>query len=346
MTASSFEEEWPALAARLGKRMARSCPDACEREDLVQEVGLRLFRMWDRVDDRPLWPLVLTIALNLRRDAHRSWHEPAILLTQDLPASFDVEREGLARVELRRVQQALQLLSEAHRSVLLAEIGKLPPMDMTPASMKMTRMRARRRLHQLLDSGSGAFALIPLRFKDRLIGWRNETARRLLSIRHDVDLAPFAAGVVAAAITLTAPAPASVTEPRDRVDLASNIKTAAVDIGEAKSGKQGEAAQTGQSSGPVRRGSAVGTSTDDGTSSGPGSYRVGLPGGEAEVAAEGMFAGSRLALGPIAPTACIGAPGSGSCGTNDGPLIKMRVGFKYGSHRIEREIIVDPGTSL
>ena len=345
MTSGSFEEQWPPLAARLGKRMARSCPDACEREDLVQEVGLRLFRMWDRIDDRPLWPLVLTIALNLRRDAHRAWHEPVMPLTQDPPATFDVEREGLARVELRRVHEALQLLSAAHREVLLAEIGNLPPANMTAGAMKMTRMRARRRLNQLLEGSGGTFILVPTAFKERLVGWRNALVTRAASLGQ-ADLVPYAAGVMAAAITLAAPAAPSMDRSIEGgFELAGTIPSGTTAESGDVANKSRLLAASGQSFSPQRTEPARGSSAGDESTRGDG-YAVELPGGEAEVAAEGMFAGSRFALGPVAPAVCLGSPGSGSCGTHDGPLIKMRVGVKYGEYRIEREISVDPGTEL
>ena len=343
-TQGSFEDQWPPIAARLTKRMARSCPDPTEREDLVQEVGLRLFRMWDRVDDRPLWPLVLTIALNLRRDACRAWHEPAMPLTHDVPATFDVERESLARVELRRVQEALQLLSATHRDVLLAEIGKLPPVGMTPAAVKMTRMRARRRLSELLDGSSGIFVFVTYRVKDRLVSWRNATVHRVHSAGQQVDLAPFAAGMMAAAMTLVVPAAAGVADPKDRSTHAAHLPD----------GRWGVSRDTDRldirslvgSRATRTHSDRVASSLGSPEASPASSYSVDLPGGDAELAAEGSLAGSRLALGSVAPALCIGAPGSGSCGTsNGGPLVKVRVGVSYGAYRVEREIAVDPGAN-
>lgn len=119
----AFEEAWPPLAARLNRRLSRSCPDANEREDLVQEVGCRLFRMWERVDDRPLWPLVLTVALSLQRDACRAWQELSAPVSPEFASSLDVERESPARVELAVVADAIRRLSPDYRAALLAELG-------------------------------------------------------------------------------------------------------------------------------------------------------------------------------------------------------------------------------
>lgn len=340
----SFEEQWPPLAARLGKRMARSCPDLCEREDLVQEVGLRLFRMWDRLDGRPLWPLVLTIALNLRRDAHRAWHEPTMPLTHDLPADFDVERESMARVELRRVQEALQMLSAAHRDVLLAEIGKLPPTHLSPAAMKMTRMRARRRLNQLLEGSSGIFVTFSSRFRDRFISFRNAAVSKAYSLSNDVDLSPYAAGVMAAAITLAVPGAAGVTPeigPLDEVQVAT---TGWSDVDRATAFDNMRAASDPSTEAATQQAPETGQQAD--AQDDHSGYDVDLPSGGANVEAEGILAGSRLGVGPAAPFACIGSPGAGSCGSGGAPVIKARVRVRYGEYTIEKEISIDPGADL
>lgn len=332
-----FEDQWPPLAARLGKRMARSCPDPSEREDLVQEVGLRLFRMWERVDDRPLWPLVLTIALNLRRDACRSWHEAEMPLIHDVPAAFDVEREGLARVELSRVHEALQLLSAAHRAVLLAEIGKLPPADMSPAAVKMTRMRARRRLNELLEGSSGIFIFVTFEFKERFISWRNSAVHRAHALGQNVDLAPLAAGMMAAAMTLVVPAtPGAVTSP-DETEIAVDEGATKEEVSSQLQGARSRSLAGERPSTP-RRVTAEAQDRDRPQPFDGEVYDVGLPAGNAEVAAEGSFAGSRLALGSVAPAICLGAPGSGACGTNGAPLVRVRASATYGDIAVNHEV--------
>lgn len=75
---NQFETEWPALALRLQAMLRRKRLSDWMAEDLVQETGCRLIRMWSQVDrNKPVWPLVATIALNLLRDEMRkgSWSE-------------------------------------------------------------------------------------------------------------------------------------------------------------------------------------------------------------------------------------------------------------------------------
>lgn len=151
----AFEKQWPDIANRLEGLLASKNVPSCKRDDVVQETGLRLFRMWEKVDRaRPVWPLVVTIALNLLRDEARRHPEREVLgMVPELPTSYDVEHEGLARIELERVQLALQKLSPAHREVLLNEIA---PHEEIPRSArnatKMMRLRARRALTTLLET--------------------------------------------------------------------------------------------------------------------------------------------------------------------------------------------------
>ncbi len=164
VSARTFEEEWPDLARRLHSMLAGKRIPAGKREDIVQETGLRLFRMWAAVDpERPVWALAVTIALNLVRDeARRGIGREVLGFVPDIANPHeDVERSGLARIELGRVERALLELTPAHRSILLAEVGDAEPAtDRGPNAVKMLRMRARRRLHSLLDAttaGSAAF---------------------------------------------------------------------------------------------------------------------------------------------------------------------------------------------
>jgi hypothetical protein len=154
-----FEEAWPELADTVRRSLGRRRVPAFIADDIVQETGLRLFKMWDEVDEtRSPRGLALTIAGNLLWDEtnRRAKHE----VVGDVPenACDDVERAGIARLELARVQRAMRKLNPHHRSVLLAEIGDDELPFGSTASIKMMRMRARRRLTALLESASaGAF---------------------------------------------------------------------------------------------------------------------------------------------------------------------------------------------
>ena len=158
-----FESEWGALARRLDRMLARKGIRADRRDDLIQEVALRLISVWDRVDrTRSAWPLTTTIALNLLRDESRS--RTFIEVFGDVPElveRHDVERAGIARAELTRVRKAMTGLNPAQRAALLSEVGSGVLPTGTDAE-KMVRMRARRRLHELMEKVS---AVVAARFR-------------------------------------------------------------------------------------------------------------------------------------------------------------------------------------
>ena len=152
----SFEQEWPDLARRLKGSLARRRVSACLIDDIVQETGFRLFKMWDQVDPaRSPWGLTLTIAKNLLWDElHRRGSRELLIEPPERAMSMDVEDAGIARMELWRVGRALMKMSPAHRAVLLAELGDEKVTSTSQAATKMMRMRARRRLTALLDTAS------------------------------------------------------------------------------------------------------------------------------------------------------------------------------------------------
>ncbi|HYP22328.1 MAG TPA: sigma-70 family RNA polymerase sigma factor [Actinomycetota bacterium] len=156
---SSFEAVWPDLERRIHRFLSsKKVPDS-QREDVVQETGLRLYRMWAQVDPAgsPIG-LALTIAMNIVRDnARRDSHRTVVEIEPDVPAICDVERSGLARLELSRVRRALAELTPAQRSVLLSELDRNQrPPEASPAAIKMLRMRARRNLSAILErAGAG-----------------------------------------------------------------------------------------------------------------------------------------------------------------------------------------------
>ena len=161
-----FESEWPQLAKRLRSFLARKNVPVTKQDDLIQDTALRLYKMWDTVDrDRPAWALTVTIALNLLRDEYRrAPHADVVSELPDIPQNYDVERAGLARVEIGRVRQALAEMSPAHRLVLLAEVGH--PAGVIDAGAKMRRMRARRKLTEILERVSAIFVLPARRLAD------------------------------------------------------------------------------------------------------------------------------------------------------------------------------------
>jgi DNA-directed RNA polymerase specialized sigma24 family protein len=172
-----FESEWPSLARRLRSFLARKKVPAAKQDDLIQETALRLYKMWDSVDrNRPAWALTVTIALNLLRDEYRrAPHSDIVSDLPDIPQNYDVERAGLARIELGRVRAALAQMSPAHRLVLLAEVGQGAG-NVVDAGDKMRRMRARRKLTEILERVSAIFVLPAKRLADMahaLVGVRD-----------------------------------------------------------------------------------------------------------------------------------------------------------------------------
>ena len=156
-----FEAEWPALERRLKLVLCHKRVPLTHQEDLLQEVALRLVRTWTTVDKERTWAFTKTILMNLLRDEYRrrSTRPEDLHEVPDLPARNNIEASGLARLELQRVRQALEELSDAHRSVLLAEVGEhhLEPSD--GAATKMMRMRARRKLAAAVEKISAVVVL-------------------------------------------------------------------------------------------------------------------------------------------------------------------------------------------
>ncbi|HEX2196528.1 MAG TPA: sigma-70 family RNA polymerase sigma factor [Actinomycetota bacterium] len=156
---SSFEAVWPDLERRIHRFLSSKKVPDCQREDVVQETGLRLYRMWAQVDPAgsPIG-LALTIAMNIVRDnARRDSHRTVVEIEPEIPALCDVERSGLARLELSRVRRALSELTPAQRAVLLSELDRNErPPEASAAAIKMLRMRARRNLSAILErAGAG-----------------------------------------------------------------------------------------------------------------------------------------------------------------------------------------------
>ena len=165
----TFEEWWAELADAVRAWLLRRRVPPHLTDDIVQETGLRLFKMWDEIDAmRSPRGLAFTIASNLLWDERNRRAAREIVGEVPEQSCEDVERAGIARLELARVRRAMSRLSPQQRSVLLAEIGED---DSEPASsadaIKMMRMRARRKLTTLLET-SPAGIFVALRFPRRV----------------------------------------------------------------------------------------------------------------------------------------------------------------------------------
>ena len=158
----TFEEWWAELSDLVRAWLLRRRVSPHLTDDIVQETGLRLFKMWDEIDAlRSPRGLAFTIASNLLWDERNRRASREIVGEVPEQSREDVERAGIARLELARVRRAMSRLTPQHRAVLLAEIGDDETPVGSPDAVKMMRMRARRRLTAILESApAGAFILL------------------------------------------------------------------------------------------------------------------------------------------------------------------------------------------
>jgi DNA-directed RNA polymerase specialized sigma24 family protein len=171
----SFDESWPDLAERLRRSLTARGVPAQDRDDVVQETALRVYRSWTGLDpNRPAWPFVITVAINIWRDIIRERtgriaqvHPSA---TIEVTADLDVERDVLARQELARTVVAMRSLAPEQRRLLLAtEEFNDSVRPLRPAE-RVARMRVRRQLARAVGRASAAFLLIWLRRPGRTSG--------------------------------------------------------------------------------------------------------------------------------------------------------------------------------
>lgn len=201
----AFERTWPELERRLHAFLHNKNVPLCRREDLVQETGLRLFGMWERVDPaRPIWRLAVTIALNLLRDeARRNGRREVLGPVPEIATAYDVEEAGLARLELDRVRHALAELSSVHRSVLLRELGDGAELkDRGANAIKMLRLRARRELTALLSKTECGIALVGTRIRHRVADARSFVEEMFVRVGGDEATAPAAGALGLAALAI------------------------------------------------------------------------------------------------------------------------------------------------
>lgn len=210
-----FQRDWPETSRHVDALLVRCRVPEALRDDLVQETALRIFLLGDDVDpDRSVSALAKTIAMNLLRDHVRK--EQKLVPIFDLTLAGEVqsvEREVVARDEWRRVSAAVDRLSPAQRAALLATIGLAPaPAGLSAPAIRILRMRARRRLREILDAmsrGRDACALsarelwngFPLR---RTIGTHSDHGNQLAQIGSAV-VAVVAASLMSVSSTVSVP---------------------------------------------------------------------------------------------------------------------------------------------
>jgi len=171
----SFDEAWPELAERLRRSLAARGVPAQDRDDVVQETALRVYRVWDSLDPtRTPWPFVVTVAVNFWRDIVRERtgriaqvHPSATIEVTD---DQDVERDVLARQELARVRVAWRALAPEQQRLLLATEEFSDTVRPLRPAERVARMRVRRQLARAVGRASAVVAVMWLRRPARSSG--------------------------------------------------------------------------------------------------------------------------------------------------------------------------------
>lgn len=164
----AFDDVWAEMRDRLGRVLAARGVPAQDRDDLLQETALRLYRVWNNLDpSQPVWPYAVTIALNLWRDSLRSMathvREVSPVLEFDNADDLDVERTVIAREELASVSAALRQLAPEQRRLVLETDELTSVVRPLRAAERMSRMRVRRELARVVGRASAIAAVIWLR---------------------------------------------------------------------------------------------------------------------------------------------------------------------------------------
>jgi RNA polymerase sigma factor (sigma-70 family) len=221
----TFDETWCELRDRLARVLAARGVPVQDREDLLQDTALRLYRVWDGLDpEQPVWPYAVTIALNLWRDNLRAMgthvREVSATASVEAVADLDVERTVIARQELAHVGAALRGLAPEQRRLVLETDELTSVVRPLRAAERMSRMRVRRELARVVGRASAVAALIWLRRPHRAqaavaAAFTGALAATLFTGSPAVSVtavAPFAPAVVAP-VAATATHPAAVVRP-------------------------------------------------------------------------------------------------------------------------------------
>lgn len=228
----TFEQRWPEISRKLARLLiARRVPEPL-RDDIIQETGIRLLRVWHRVDpNRGAWGLARTIAIHAIADGASNQGRYEVLELEELAETADTsdsEQAGIARFRLSSVRLALSHMSIADRRILLAELGAASPPSLARSAMKMARSRARQRLRVLVQKpGSWAgLPYIPLRGR---LGTFQRSCLGSPSA-HPQLVEGVAAAALALALTVTTPQIGnSFAEPRQLSDGQGDSRSLIVD---------------------------------------------------------------------------------------------------------------------
>lgn len=196
----SFEEEWPELARRLERFLRAKGVETWLRADVIQETATRVYRKWPTLDrSRPLWNLVVTIALGVLVDERRKVSRLELVPDVTQSEVDDIEARALQRVSLVRTRSAMKQLSADQRQVLLAEIGEAAALEGPRNRIIVLRLRARLALRSEL--GPWAPAGVALRMRSV----RTSIERRVMEWGRDAQALAASLTTVAVATTMLLP---------------------------------------------------------------------------------------------------------------------------------------------
>lgn len=159
-----FDDAWPELEIRLRRSLTGRRVPAQDRDDVIQETALRVYRVWDTLDPtRSAWPFVVTVAVNFWRDIvrERTGRIAQVHPTADIEVTDhqDVERDVLARQELADVRVAWRALGPEQRRLLMATEEFADRVRPLRPAERVARMRVRRQLARAVGRAS---ALVPM----------------------------------------------------------------------------------------------------------------------------------------------------------------------------------------
>jgi hypothetical protein len=198
----TFDETWAELTPRLSAVLAARGVHAQDRDDILQDTALRLYRVWDSLaPDQPVWPYAVTIALNLWRDSlrHRVPQPTDVgCYPADPVADLDVERTVLARQELATLGAAIRKLAPEQRNLLLMNDEMSAVVRPLEPAERMARMRVRRELAKAVGRASALLGPI---------WWRWRRPARVDGFAAAAYVGVFAATVMTGAQVATAAAP-------------------------------------------------------------------------------------------------------------------------------------------
>lgn len=171
----AFDEAWPDLEIRLRRSLTARAVPAQDRDDVIQETALRVYRVWDSLDPtRSAWPFVVTVAVNFWRDIVRERTgriaQVQPMATIEVTDHVDVERDVLARQELASVGVAWRALGPEQRRLLLATEEFADTVRPLRPAERVARMRVRRQLARAVGRASALIPVMWLRRPGRATG--------------------------------------------------------------------------------------------------------------------------------------------------------------------------------